>query len=202
MKIFCVGRNYSDHAKELGNAVPSKPLIFMKPSTALTSDDKPFFIPEWTENVHYEAEIVLKIKKNGKYIHPDFYQDYFDQVCLGIDFTARDIQDQCKAKGHPWELAKAFDNSALISEFIPYDQFLTNGGQFSLEQNNKIVQEGNISQMLFDFKTIIVYISKYFTLQMGDLIFTGTPAGVGKVNSGDLLKGNLNDVNVFNCHIK
>lgn len=202
MKIFCVGRNYSEHAIELGNAIPSKPLIFMKPSTALTTDDKPFFIPEWSNDLHYEVELVVKIKKNGKSIHPDFHQDYFDEVCLGIDFTARDIQQECKENGHPWEIAKAFDNSALISDFISYDTFINEGGSFTLEQNDTIVQVGNINQMIFDLKALLVYISKHFTLQMGDLIFTGTPAGVGKLESGDILKGNLNGVNVFNCHIK
>lgn len=202
MKIFCVGRNYSEHAIELGNAIPSKPLIFMKPSTALMTDDKPFFIPEWSNDLHYEVELVVKIKKNGKSIHPDFHQDYFDEVCLGIDFTARDIQQECKENGHPWEIAKAFDNSALISDFISYDTFINEGGSFTLEQNDTIVQVGNINQMIFDLKALLVYISKHFTLQMGDLIFTGTPAGVGKLESGDILKGNLNGVNVFNCHIK
>ncbi len=202
MKIFCVGRNYVAHANELGNAVPQQPIIFMKPSTALTTDKQPFFIPKWTENLHYEAELVLKVKKNGKAIHPDFYRDYFDEVCLGIDFTARDIQTRCKEKSHPWELAKAFDQSALISEMIPFDTFLAEGGRFSLERNDQVVQQGHINLMIFNIQDILVFISQYFTLQMGDLIFTGTPAGVGQVLSGDILKGRLNNQHVFSCRVK
>jgi acylpyruvate hydrolase len=202
MKILCIGRNYSEHAKELNNAIPAEPMLFMKPVTALTNDEKPFYIPEWTADMHYEVELVVKIKKNGKSIHPDFVKEYYSEVGLGIDFTARDIQDKCKANKHPWEVAKAFDNSALVSkQFMPFAEFMEAGGNFSLRKNGEEVQHGHPSQMLFSIDTMIVYMSKFFTLQMGDLIFTGTPAGVGKVVAGDKLSGYMNSYQVFEVAI-
>ncbi|MEM7101673.1 MAG: fumarylacetoacetate hydrolase family protein [Bacteroidota bacterium] len=202
MKIICVGRNYVDHAKELNNAVPKKPMLFMKPSTALLHKEHPFFYPDFSENIHYEAEIVLKIKKNGKHIDENFALDYFDEITVGLDMTARDIQSQCKAKGHPWEIAKAFDNSAIIGEFVPAKDFDPNNVAFSLKRNGEIVQQGNTADLIFSFAHLISYISRFFKLQIGDLIFTGTPAGVGPVEKGDTLEGFIGDQQLLNCRIK
>jgi acylpyruvate hydrolase len=191
MKIICIGRNYVDHAKELNNPVPTEPVVFMKPPTALLLDERPFYYPEFTSDLHYELELVLKIGKNGRHIQPEFAESYIEEIGLGIDFTARDIQDRCKKNGHPWEIAKAFDHSAVIGGFISAAELDFNAISFELEKNKKIVQRGSSGDMIFSFAEIIVYVSKFFRLQMGDYIFTGTPAGVGSVQIGDCLEGFL-----------
>ena len=202
MKIFCIGRNYAEHAKELNNAVPTKPLIFMKPPTALLLDEKPFYYPDFTNNLHHELEIVLKISKNGKAIEPEFAHRYYEQIALGIDFTARDLQDELKAKGQPWEVAKAFDNSAVLGNFRPLSHYDASDIKFHLTKNGTPVQVGTTADLIFSFDTLIAYISKFFTLQQGDLIYTGTPAGVGPVKVGDVLEGYLGEEKLLHCEIK
>jgi len=204
MKIFCIGRNYVDHALELNNPIPKSPIIFMKPPTAILAEGKPFYHPEFSKNIHFELELVLKIKKNGKSIQPEFASSYYDQVALGIDFTARDLQDTCKEKGHPWEIAKAFDHSAVIGPFFSIDEVKSADGSihFELLKNGQTVQSGSSDQMIFDFDSLIVHISKYFTLQQGDLIYTGTPAGVGKIEIGDKLVGKIAEREGLHCEIK
>jgi acylpyruvate hydrolase len=202
MKIFCIGRNYAEHAKELNNAVPTKPLIFMKPPTALLLENKPLFYPEFTKNLHHEIEIVLRICKNGKAIEPKFAHRYYDKIALGIDFTARDLQDDLKAKGQPWELAKAFDHSAVLSALTPLSNFDKNNIKFHLNKNGEPVQVGETKDLIFNFDTLVCYISQFFTLQQGDLIYTGTPAGVGAVKIGDKLEGFLEGNLAFTCEIK
>lgn len=203
MKIIAIGRNYAAHAKELNNAVPSKPIIFLKPDTAVLKDNKPFYIPDFSADVHYELEIVLKICKEGKHIAEKFAANYYDEIGLGIDFTARDIQAQHKEKGLPWELAKAFDHSAAISNFLPKADF---GDlydlKFELQVNKETRQLGHTANLLFSFETIISFVSQYITLKKGDLIFTGTPEGVGKVNPGDQLEGWLLDKQLLNFAVK
>lgn len=201
MKIICVGRNYADHAKELSNAVPTKPILFMKPSTALLTDGRPFYHPDFSENIHHEIELVVKIKKNGKNINPKFAKDYYDEIGLGIDFTARDLQDQLKEKGQPWEIAKAFDNSAVLGGFIKVSS-LPDDIKFKLLKNDETVQQGSSTDMIFDINFLITYISKFFTLQVGDLIYTGTPAGVGKVVIGDKLEGYMGEEKLLGCEVK
>ena len=204
MKIIAIGRNYAEHAKELNNPVPTtQPVIFMKPDTALLKDNKPFYHPEFSNDIHYETEIVLKICKEGKHISEKFAGNYFKEIGLGIDFTARDIQTKHKEKGLPWELAKAFDNSAPVSKFIPKENFkdLYNIN-FSLELNGKTVQEGNTKDLLFSFERIISFVSMYITLKTGDLIFTGTPAGVGKIAIDDHLAGYLEGDKLLDFHIR
>jgi acylpyruvate hydrolase len=191
MKIICIGRNYAEHARELNNPVPTAaPVVFMKPPSALLVNEKPFYYPDFTKDLHHELEIVLKICKNGKSVQPEFASGYYEEVGLGIDFTARDIQDELKKKGHPWEIAKGFDNSAVLGKFVPLEK-VSNGGniEFQLKKNGEVVQHGNTRDLLFTFDQLIVYVSKYFKLLQGDLIFTGTPAGVGPVQPGDLLEG-------------
>ena len=202
MKIFCIGRNYLEHAKELNNAVPTKPLIFMKPPTALLLENKPFYYPEFTKNLHYEIEVVLKISKNGKAIQPEFAHRYYDKIGLGIDFTARDVQDELKAKGQPWEIAKGFDNSAVLSDFVDLKDFDKTNISFQLHKNGEIVQKGTTKDLIFSFDTVVSYISQFFTLQQGDLIYTGTPEGVGAVKIGDKLEGFLEGKPMFICEIK
>lgn len=203
MKIICIGRNYQLHALELNNPVPSSPMIFMKPSTALLVNNKPLYYPEFTKDLHYEVEIVLKICKNGRHVEPEFADSYFEQIGLGIDFTARDVQNELKAKGHPWELAKAFDNSAAISDFVDKKDISAKDGiNFSLQKNGEMVQEGNTKDLIFSFNSLICYISKYFKLHVGDLIYTGTPAGVGPVKIGDTLTGFIGDRQMLTCEIK
>lgn len=202
MKIFCIGRNYVEHAKELNNAVPTKPLIFMKPPTALLLDNKPFYYPDFTKNLHHEVEVVLKISKNGKAIQPEFAHRYYDKIALGIDFTARDVQDDLKAKGQPWEIAKGFDSSAVISDFVPLSDFDATNIHFQLTKNGEQVQVGSTKDLIFSFDTVVSYISKFFTLQQGDLIYTGTPEGVGAVQIGDKLEGFLEGKSMFTCEIK
>lgn len=203
MKIICVGRNYLDHAAELNNPVPEQPLLFMKPPTALLREGKPFYIPAFTKEVHYELELVLKICKNGKYIEKQFASSYYEEVSLGIDFTARDLQQKLKSKGHPWEIAKGFDYSAAIGKWIPFTEEMKQQDlQFTMEKNGQIVQKGNTADMIFSIDALIVHMSRYFKLQYGDLIFTGTPAGVGKIEIGDAYKGFLGEQELLNCQIK
>ncbi|MBK8516447.1 MAG: fumarylacetoacetate hydrolase family protein [Saprospiraceae bacterium] len=202
MKIICIGRNYIDHAKELNNPVPKSPLIFMKPSTALLKDGKPFYHPDFSKNIHYELEVVLKICKNGKAIPEKYAKDYFEEIGLGIDLTARDIQDICKEKGNPWELAKAFDHSAVLGSFVNKKKIESEEIKFKLLKNGLVVQNGNTKDLIFKFEYLISYISKYFTLQKGDLIFTGTPAGVGKINIEDHYEGWIENTKYLDCRIK
>ena len=202
MKIFCIGRNYADHAKELNNDVPDEPVVFMKPPTALLKGNRDFYHPEFSENIHHELELVLRIAKNGKHISRKFASNYYEQLTVGIDFTARDIQAKLKEKKHPWEIAKGFDGSAVLGEWRSIKDFDTNNINFSLSKNDELVQQGNSKDMLFDFDVIIEYVSQFFTLQQGDLIYTGTPAGVSKVSIGDSLKGYLNNEMLFRCSIK
>ena len=206
MKIICIGRNYVDHAKELNNPVPKNPLVFMKPPSALLINNKPFYYPEFTEDLHHELEVVLKIGKNGRHVQREFAADYCTEIALGIDFTARDVQSRLKAKGHPWEIAKGFDGSAVLSSFVPMDKVNRSAIEFHLSKNGETVQHGNTKDLIFSFEDIIMYVSKYFKLQMGDLIYTGTPAGVGPVKIGDELKGFLHTKNgveeMFRCDIK
>lgn len=203
MKIIAIGRNYIDHAKELNNPVPTEPIIFMKPDTALLKDNKDFYFPEFSKEIHFETEIVLRICKEGKHVNPKFAASYFDAIGLGIDFTARDIQQKHKEKGLPWEIAKSFDNSAVISPLIPKEEFedLQNI-KFSLLKNGERIQEGNTKDLIFSCEDLIVYISKFITLRKGDLIYTGTPAGVGPVLIGDKLEGYIGDQKMFFCNIK
>ena len=198
MKIICIGRNYINHTKELGNAVPTEPVFFLKPDTAISPKGHPFFIPEFTNNIHYEVELVIKINRIGKHIEKQFAHKYYNEIGLGIDFTARDIQEEVKAKGLPWEKAKGFDGSAVISRsFIPKEELKINNIYFSLIKNGENVQEGNSKDMLFNFDKIIAYISQFYTLKIGDLIYTGTPAGVGQVANGDVLEGFIGSQKMF-----
>jgi len=203
MKIFCVGRNYSEHAKELNNDIPTAPVIFMKPNTALLTDNKDFYFPNFTNDLHYECEIVLRICKNGKSVNEKFASAYYDAITVGIDFTARDLQQQQKEKGLPWEIAKAFDNSAVIGTWktISTEEKAT-PLLFSLKKNNEVVQQGNTEDLLFSFEKIIAYVSQFFTLNMGDLIFTGTPKGVGPVAIGDTLCALLREEELLRFTIK
>lgn len=204
MKIICVGRNYVAHAKELNNEVPGEPVLFLKPDTALLRNNDPFYIPEWSENLHHEVELVVKINRIGKNVEERFAHRYYDQIGLGIDFTARDVQDALKSKGLPWEKSKAFDHSAVISrEFVNIDTLPDRKAiSFRLDINGQTVQEGNTALMIFSIDMIISQISKYFTLKIGDLIYTGTPAGVGPVKIGDRLEGYLEDQKMFDFFVK
>lgn len=202
MKIICIGRNYADHAKELGNEIPENPVIFMKPDTAVLKKGSDFYIPEFSNDVHYELEVVLKISKGGKYIQEENADKYFDEIALGIDFTARDLQSKLKEKGLPWELAKGFDGSAVISEFYKKENFDLKNLKFSLFKNKEEVQHGNTSLMLFTPEKIIAFVSQYFTLRVGDLIFTGTPKGVGKVSENDILEAYLEDRKILDLRIQ
>jgi acylpyruvate hydrolase len=203
MKIIAIGRNYAEHAKELNNPVPGVPVIFMKPETALLKENKPFYHPDFSEDIHHEIEIVLKISKEGKHISEKFANNYFEEIALGVDFTARDIQSRHKEKGLPWELAKAFDNSAPVSQFLPKSQFADlKNLNFKLDVNGQTRQVGNTSNMLFSFEYIISFVSKYITFKKGDLIFTGTPQGVAKVNIGDRLEGYIEDHKLLDFCVK
>jgi 2-keto-4-pentenoate hydratase/2-oxohepta-3-ene-1,7-dioic acid hydratase in catechol pathway len=203
MKIFCVGRNYVAHAKELGNEVPTEPVIFMKPKSALLQAHTPFYYPEFTNELHYECELVLRISKNGKYIQEKTASRYYDAVTVGIDFTARDVQDELKQKGLPWEKAKAWDNSAAIGKWIPFAEIKDKKNiNFSLNKNEETVQTGNSAQMVHQFDQIVSYISNYFSVNIGDLIYTGTPAGVGECVVGDVLDGFLEKEKLFSIEIK
>jgi len=202
MKIICIGRNYGAHAKELGNAVPTEPVFFCKPDSAILPKGNPFYIPEWTTDLHYEVELVYRIHRLGKNIDALHANRYYDAVSLGIDFTARDVQDEQKKGGLPWEKAKAFDGSAVISQHWMELNDTTKTWAFKLEKNNALVQTGNSAEMIFSIDQIIAYVSRFMTLKIGDLIFTGTPAGVGPVAIGDELKGFLDDREMFKVKIK
>ena len=203
MKIFCIGRNYIEHAKELNNPLPEKPVFFLKPDTALVIRNRPFFYPEFSKEIHYETELVIKINKNGKYISEKFAHTYYNEIGLGIDFTARDLQQECKQKGLPWEVAKGFDQSAPVSKWIQVTDLSNRDNvRFHLDLNGKTVQNGDSGDMIFSFDKIIVYISKFITLKMGDLIFTGTPAGVGPVKIGDHLEGYLEEKKMLDFYVR
>lgn len=200
MKIICIGRNYSEHAKELGNEIPEKPVIFMKPDTAVLKGND-FYIPEFSSDVHYELEVVVKISKGGKYIQKENAHKHYDEIGLGIDFTARDLQSELKGKGLPWELAKGFDGSAVMSNFFSKADYDLNNLNFSLQKNKEKVQDGNTQMMMFSIDDIIAFVSQYFTLRVGDLIFTGTPKGVGKVDENDILEAYLEKDKVLDIRI-
>ena len=203
MKIICIGRNYHDHISELKNKITKEPLFFLKPDTAIQPKGHPFFIPDFSNNIHYEVELVIKVSKNGKNINEQFSHKYYEEIGLGIDFTARDIQNQCKELGHPWEKAKGFDGSAQIShKFVNKNDLDLNNICFKLEKNQKIVQNGNSKDMIYSFDYIISYVSKFYTLRAGDLIYTGTPAGVDTVEIGDKLIGYLEEEKILSVNIK
>ena len=203
MKIICIGRNYKNHVNELNNIVPTEPVIFLKPDTSIILKKQPFFIPDFSNDIHHEVEVIIKINRVGKYISKEFANKYYDKIGLGIDFTARDIQQNQKKFGLPWEKAKAFDGSALIGKWVNKTSFDDiNDINFSLMKNNELVQQGNTSQMLWDIDSIIAYVSSFFTLKIGDIIFTGTPAGVGAVKENDKLKGFINGDEFFDLKIR
>ncbi len=203
MKLICIGRNYTDHIKELKNEKPTDPVVFLKPDTAILLKKQPFFIPDFSDDVHHEVEILVKINKVGKHIDKKFAHKYYDQIGLGIDFTARDLQAQLKAKGLPWEKAKAFDGAAVIGKWLPKNKFQNvDNINFSLKKNNEVVQTGNTELMLWKIDELIEYVSKYFTIKIGDIIFTGTPAGVGKVFAEDKLTGYIENEELFSIKIK
>ncbi|MDG0972521.1 MAG: fumarylacetoacetate hydrolase family protein [Crocinitomicaceae bacterium] len=203
MKIICIGRNYANHAKEMNSPIPSTPMFFMKPDTALLPKKNPFFYPSFTNDLHYECEVVVRICKLGKNISEKFAHEYYNAIGLGIDFTARDLQQQCKDKGHPWEIAKAFEHSAPLSEhFIDKSKLSIENLNFTLYKNGELVQRGNTSDMIFSIDQLIAYVSQFMTLKIGDLLFTGTPEGVGPVQIGDTLSGKIEDTEMFNLKIK
>ncbi|GJN62410.1 fumarylacetoacetate hydrolase family protein [Elizabethkingia anophelis] len=200
MKIICVGRNYTEHAKELKNEIPTEPVLFIKPDTSVLKGSD-FYIPEFSNDIHYELELVIKISKGGKYIQEKNAAKHYEQIGLGIDFTARDLQSKLKEKGLPWEKAKGFDGSAVVSDFFPVENFNAEEIHFELKKNNQTVQEGNSKDMIFDINKLIANISQYFTLRVGDLIFTGTPAGVGKVEENDILDAYLENEKLFSVKV-
>lgn len=203
MKIICVGRNYVAHIEELENERPESPVLFLKPDTAVLPPKQAFYIPDFTKDLHYEVEVLVKVNRVGKHIDAKFAHKYYNEIGLGIDFTARDIQQKMKEKGLPWEKAKAFDNSAVVGEFVNKENFLSMDDiPFSLQKNGETVQEGNTSHMLWKIDALIAYISTYFSLKTGDIIFTGTPAGVGQVVDGDKLEGFINDRSMFTVDIR
>jgi len=202
MKIICIGRNYAKHIEELANERPESPVVFLKPDSAILPKKMPFFIPPFSNDIHYEVEVLVKINKVGKHISPKFAHKYYDTVGLGIDFTARDVQAQCKEKGLPWEKAKAFDGSAIVGEFFPKEEFDLENLSFQLQKNDEVVQDGNTSSMLWEIDELISYVSQYFTLKKGDIIFTGTPAGVGKVVENDILTGTIEGKQAFQIKVK
>ena len=203
MKIFCIGRNYSDHAKEMNAAVPETPMFFMKPDTSLLKSPADFFYPSFSKEIHYECELVVRVNKVGKSIKKEFAHRYYNEIGLGIDFTARDLQKKCKEKGHPWEVAKAFENSAVISDkFLLTESLDMDKLAFTLEKNGQVVQIGNISDMIFSIDELIAHVSQFMTLKTGDLIYTGTPAGVGPIEIGDVLVGKISDQELFRTEIR
>lgn len=203
MKIICIGRNYTNHIEELKNERPTEPVVFMKPDSSVLLKQHPFVIPEFSEEIHHEIEIIVKINKVGKYIEPKFAHKYYDEISVGIDFTARDLQDKLKAKGLPWEKAKAFDGSAVIGDFLPKTDFISMENlTFELTNNSKIVQKGNTSFMLWKIDELVSYVSQFFTLKIGDIIFTGTPEGVASVKPNDVLEGFLEDKKLFRIQVK
>lgn len=203
MKLICIGRNYAKHIEELDNEKPDHPVVFLKPDSAILLKQHPFVIPEFSNDVHYEVEVLVKIKKLGKYIDKKFAPTYYDEIGLGIDFTARDLQSKLKEKGLPWEKAKAFDGAAVIGNWIPKENFNSvDAIPFTLEKNGEVVQAGNTAHMLWKIDELISYVSQYFTLKIGDVIFTGTPAGVGPVAVHDKLKGFIEDKELFSINVK
>lgn len=203
MKIIAIGQNYSEHNKELNSKHPTEPVVFMKPDSALLKNNKPFYLPDFSEDLHYETELIIKINRLGKNIAPQFANRYFAEIGLGVDFTARDLQRRLKANGHPWEVAKAFDNSAVIGGFLPVDELGDiHQIEFRLDLNGVTVQQGNSKDMIFTIETLIAHISTFFTLKIGDILFTGTPAGVGPVKVGDRLEGYIFDKKMFDFKIK
>lgn len=203
MKIICVGRNFADHAKELNNEVPQKPILFLKPETALLLKRHPFFIPDWTKDVHYELELVVKINRLGKHIEERFAHKYYSEISVGLDFTARDLQAKLKQAGHPWERAKAFDGAAVAGQFVDKGAFQDiQNLNIALHKNGKPVQNGNTKDMIFTINKLIAEASEYFTLKIGDLIYTGTPAGVGPVSANDRLEGFLEGQKLFDINVK
>ena len=202
MKIICIGRNYAKHIEELANEKPTEPVVFLKPNSAILPKRMPFFIPVWSNDIHYEVEILIKINRVGKFIDTKFAHKYYDEIGLGIDFTDRELQAKLKAKGFPWEKAKAFDGSAVVGQFHPKDQFNLDDLSFQLLKNEVVVQDGNTNAMLWKIDELISYVSQFFTLKKGDILFTGTPAGVGKVAPNDILIGKIEDNEVFSVKIK
>lgn len=203
MKLICIGRNYTEHIEELENEKPTNPVVFLKPDTAILLKKQPFFIPDFSDDVHYEVEVLVKINRVGKYIDRKFAHKYYQEISLGIDFTARDLQSALKAKGLPWEKAKAFDGSAVIGNWLPVSEVEdVNNIEFSLKKNDNIVQKATTNHMLWKIDEIIEYVSKYFTLKIGDVIFTGTPAGVGRVFANDKLKGYIGNTQMFSLTVK
>jgi len=202
LKIICIGRNFSDHIKELDNQKPKNPVIFMKPDTSLIQKNQPFFIPAFSDNIQHEIELVVKINRIGKYIDSKFAYKYYQDITVGLDFTARDLQNDLKASGLPWEKSKSFDGSALTGKWLNKKDFDLNNLNFHLKINNKLIQNGDTSLMLWKVDEIISYISQFFTLKIGDLIFTGTPSGVGKLNQDDILEGFLEEIKCFQIKIK
>ena len=202
MKIICIGRNYAKHIEELANERPENPVVFLKPDSAILPRKNPFFIPTFSNDVHYEVEVLVKINKVGKHIETKFAHKYYDEVGLGIDLTARDVQQQLKEKGLPWEKAKAFDGSAVIGEFYSKEEFDLENLKFQLLKNDQVVQDGNTNAMLWKTDELISYVSQYFTLKKGDIIFTGTPAGVGRVAVNDVLTGTINGKQAFQIKVK
>ena len=202
MKIICIARNYAKHIEELENERPESPVVFLKPDSSILPKNNPFFIPPFSNDVHYEVEVLVKINKVGKHIAPRFAHKYYDEIGLGIDFTARDVQAHCKAKGLPWEKAKAFDGSAIVGQFFPKEEFDLENLSFQLTKNGEVVQDGNTKAMLWKVDELISYVSQYFTLKKGDLIFTGTPAGVGKVVENDELIGTIEGKPAFQIRVK
>lgn len=203
MKIICIGRNYVNHIAELQNERPAEPVVFLKPDTALLQKQYPFIIPEFSKSVHYEIEVLVKINKVGKYIDAKFAHKYYDEISVGIDFTARDVQDALKAKGLPWEKAKAFDGSAIVGEFVPKTDYTSvDDINFELHKNGEVVQKGNTAHMIWKINELIAEVSKYFTLRTGDVLYTGTPEGVGTVAEGDVLEGYLEGKQLFKVQVK
>ena len=203
MKIICIGRNYVKHIEELQNEKPSEPVVFLKPDSAILLKQHPFVIPEFSDDIHHEVEILVKINKVGKYIEPKFAHNYYDEIGLGIDFTARDLQNKLKEKGLPWEKAKAFDGSAVIGDFLPKKLFSSlENINFELTKNKESVQKGNTGLMLWKIDELISHVSQYFTLKIGDIIFTGTPEGVAKVNPNDVLEGYIENKLLFKIQVK
>lgn len=203
MKIICIGRNYIDHIKELSNQKPLNPVVFLKPDSSIIAKNQNFIIPSFSNEIHHEVELVIKINKVGKHIDKSFSHKYYDEIGLGIDFTARDIQNNLKEKGHPWEKSKAFDNSCMVGNFLKKEKLEDISKiEFSLKKNNEIVQSGCSNDMLWKIDELISYVSQYFTLKIGDLIFTGTPSGVSKVESGDILEGYISSIKMFTLKVK
>lgn len=203
MKIICIGRNYADHAKEMNTPVPSKPMFFMKPETSLLRSGNPFYYPDFSKEIHYECELVLRINKVGKSIEEQFAHRYYDEIGLGIDLTARDLQEECKKNGHPWEIAKAFENSAVIcTDFMDKTNLDLTDLHFSMTQNGKTVQQGTTMDMIFHFDQLIAYVSRFMTLKCGDLIYTGTPAGVGPIAIGDSFEGFIGNEKMFETEVR